>query len=164
MSENKYCKIIKIRPGHLRITLVNPMTQARQTLVFTADKKEQILPIEWAALIFADTASGAYKMLKSGYYTVDDIEIVKKYAMDNGLMMGSVDFTPREANYTDKILVALKSGSKAAVKPFLTPEHQEYVARVARENIATLSNGMINYLEDTLKIRLTVENEDLATN
>ena len=162
MSENKYCKIIKIRPGHLRITLVNPMSQARQVLIFAADKKEQILPIEWAALIFADTASGAYKMLKNGYYTVDNIEAVKQYAMDNGFMMGSIDFVPRAADYGDQILVALKSQSKTAIKPFLTPEHVEFVARIARENIADLSHGMISYLEDTLKISLTVENEDLS--
>jgi hypothetical protein len=46
MSETKYSRIIKLRPGHLRIPLVNPITQAKQTLVFAADKKEQILPVE----------------------------------------------------------------------------------------------------------------------
>ena len=161
MSETKYSRIIKLRPGHLRISLVNPVTQAKQTLVFAADKKEQILPVEWAALVFADTAGGAYKMFKGGYFTFDDMAPVQQYAIEHGLMMGAVDFEPRSPRYLDDILLALKSGSKAAMKPFLTSQHQENVAKVARDNINSISHGMIKYIEDTLKISLTVENEEL---
>lgn len=159
MSETKYSRILKLRPGHLRISLVNPVTQAKQTLIFAADKKEQILPVEWAALVFADTASGAYKMFKNGYFTFDNVEPVQQYAIENGLMMGAVDFQPRNPQYLDDILLALKSQSKAAIKPFLTAAHQENVARIARDNINSISHGMIKYLEDTFKISLTVENE-----
>ena len=112
-------------------------------------------------MVFADTAGGAYKMFKGGYFTFDDMAPVQQYAIEHGLMMGAVDFEPRSPRYLDDILLALKSGSKAAMKPFLTSQHQENVAKVARDNINSISHGMIKYIEDTLKISLTVENEEL---
>lgn len=98
-------------------------------------------------------------MFKGGYFTFDDVKLVQEYAEENHLMMGDVDFKPRKATYLDDILTALKSSSKPAIKPFLTPKDQEVVAKVARDNIDVISHGMIQYLEKELKISLTVEDE-----
>lgn len=157
---NAYCRIIKTRPGSLSIDLINPTTNAHQTINFAADKKEQLLPVEWGALIFADTASGAYKLFKTGYFTFDNVDKVKEYAYKNNLLMGEVEMIGTSPAHLDEILVDLKSGKQDKIKMHLdTDLHKEDVARVAMAHLDELQKGVIALLEKELQISLTVNDE-----
>lgn len=161
MSENKkYFKMIKTCVGGLDVELVNPLTNAKQRLFFEADTVSKIVPIEWAATVYADTSSGAYKMFKQGYFTFDDVKPVKDYAIEHGFLMGDVDFDNEPTTYNDDILVALKSSTRSKIDKYLdTQKHQEDLCQIAREHISELNVGIIKYIEDKLKIALRVEGE-----
>ncbi|MFA6377603.1 MAG: hypothetical protein WCW63_03150 [Acholeplasmataceae bacterium] len=156
----KYIKVIKTCPGNLTITIVNPLTRVSQRLRFRSDQKEQFLPIEWASYVYTDTAGGAYKMFRNGYFTFDDVESVKEYAASHGWLMGDVDFEPINANYEAEILTALKGGKKSLIEVyFKDTKKQEDLTRVARDNIGELTQGVIKLIEDTLKVTLRVDGE-----
>ena len=159
-----YVKIIKTCPGNLVVTITNPFTRISQRLEFDSAQNEQILPLEWAAFVYADSASGAYKMYKDGYFTFDNPDTVKKAAEDGGVLIGNVDFTPTSSTYTKDILLALTKCDKAAIDGYIkNPKGANDVVRIANEHQAELTKATIDYLEKQLHVSLTVADETSGT-
>jgi len=159
-NEKQYIKMIKTCLGNLRVALVNPNTQIAHQIEFKSDQETKVLPIELASLVYCDTASGAFRAFKAGYFTFDDVPAIRAYAEERGLLIGDVDFTPEPANYKDLILQDLLSGSKTRIEShFDTAKHQEDVARVAREHLSELTKGVISLIEKSLKVTLVVDGE-----
>ena len=60
-----------------------------------------------------------------------------------------------------QLLDALKKGNRVAVKDYLTQHEsiRDRILTIARENVDDLSGSMIKFVEDTLNVSITVEDE-----
>lgn len=160
MTQNEnFVYIHKTCIGHLVVQLTHPITGAKQKLVFEAAQTKKILPLEWAALVYADTSSGAYNLFKKGYFTFSDNEKVRDYALEHNLLIGDVDLSDlvvKDANHLEEVLATLKSGKKTRIDELLKNQKTaEDVVRVARENVESLTQGILDYIEKKLGIALT---------
>jgi hypothetical protein len=153
-----YVHIIKTCPGSLIVNIVNPFTHIAQRLEFVNNQKEQILPLEWAAYVYADSASGAYKMYKDGYFTFDSPELVKQEAERLGVLIGSVDFTPVSPDYSNDILKALKANDKKALDGYLlTEKGSSDVVSILNENRKDITQSVVDYIQKKLKISVDID-------
>lgn len=165
MADNpKYVTLNKTCVGSLILTVINPVTSIATRIRLASNEPKRTIPVATAALIYADTYGGAYRLYKQGYFNFSDPKAVYDYALEQGLIIGdeSVVVQDRqvETDYLDKILAALKSGNRLNVEKLLTSDKSKRdVATVAREHVGELQQSMIKYLEEKLQVGLTVEGE-----
>jgi hypothetical protein len=159
--DNNYIRLVKTCVGSLDFELINPTTNAKQVVRLESDSKGKIMPIEWAALVYADNASGAYKLYKAGYFTFDKPNDVYEYAKTHNFIFGDIDMQPIESpTYGSDILAVLKSGTISKIDKYLdTAKHQEDLVRIARANISDIKAGTISYVEKKLNIKLQIDGE-----
>lgn len=162
MADIKYVTITKTCVGSLTFNLVNPMTNARQIIDIPSDAKTRVLPLEWAALVYADSASGAYKLYKNGYFAFDNKDVVYKYALDHGYVIGDVEnVVTVDSKYLDNILDDLKNGRTPKLKTIIEGSEKGLldVVQIAREHVSELTQGVISWVEKIAKIQLLADGE-----
>lgn len=156
----EYYKIIKTCQGRLVFTLVDPITNARQVITFESDAKQKIVPEKWAILVFADTASGAYKLYRAGYFTFDKPEEVFEAAKKEGYVFGDIDFTPAKGDFVDKVVEILKEGKKTEIEKLLdNPKTASDVVAAIQEHKDDINLSVIRLVENKLKVQLIVDGE-----
>lgn len=159
----KYIRVVKECVGAISFTIVNPETGIKQIVSIPADGTDRVLPISWAACVYQDMASGAYKMYKSGYFTFDDPDAVYSYAYEHNLIMGDVTVKaqPVSASYLDDLKKALINNNTMVIdKAATTAKGKDDLVHVARENLGDLKESTKRYVEKLVGVSLTAEAED----
>ena len=157
----EYYNIIKTCTGRLVFTLVDPMTNAKQTIEFASDSTNKLVPAQWAMTVFADTASGAYKLYKAGYFTFDKPEEIFNLAKEKGFLMGDIEMPSTSSTYMKDIKDLLLKGNITEINTFInaSQKNADDLIRVARDNIDDLSQGIIKYIEKRFNTQLTVDGD-----
>jgi hypothetical protein len=160
MSENKNYKLIKTTPNDV-ILVLRPISNPLLTrkVVLTDRQPFQILPQDWALGVFMD--NGCYALYKNKAITFDDNDSIVKAAYETGVYFDEqLDFTPAKPNRSDQILRVLESGNREAILRTIREEGKEVVKDVATANVKNLKQGVVNMLESTLGVQLTVDGVD----
>ena len=97
-------------------------------------------------------------MYKKGIFTFNDNNGVVQAAREAGVYFDEVlDFTPAEADNTNKILKALKSGVRADIMKVIKEYGDDLVRNVVVKYANDLTTGVIQMLENHWKIQLTMD-------
>ena len=119
---------------------------------------QQALPIDWALGIFLDDA--VYNMYKQGVFTFDNNEGLFEAAKEAGVYFSDeMEFTPAEANRTDKILAVLEKGVRSEIMDAVQTYGKDLVKDVTIANLDKLTNGVIQMLENLLHVQLILDEE-----
>ncbi len=149
-------RIIKTCVGALSFTIVNPLTGISQRMEISSGAKDRMIAIPWAACIYADISSGAYRMYKQGYFTFSDENAVYEYALEHGLVLGDVEIkSGMKSDHLQEILNALTSGNTLAIDKFLDGAKDRIdLVHVARDNYGDLKQSIISYIEKKAGVQL----------
>ena len=158
MSEAmKTFTIKKTIPGSVLFTLSPLSNQSlKKEIYLTSRMPQQVLPVDWVLGIFLDNS--LYGMYKKGIFTFNDNNGVVQAAREAGVYFDEVlDFTPAEADNTNKILKALKSGVRADIMKVIKEYGDDLVRNVVVKYANDLTTGVIQMLENHWKIQLTMD-------
>ena len=155
--------IIKTTPGNV-LFFLSPLDNPslRKEIYLTDRHPRQAVPQNFALDVFYD--SGVFSLYKSGKFTFDKNEEIKKVAIDNGTYFETDydKFVPATASKEQDILKVLKSGRRADIIKAIQTNGKEEVTAVAFSHRGELTDAVIHMLEskDLLGISFTIENAD----
>lgn len=155
--------IIKTTPGNV-LFFLSPLDNPslRKEIYLTDRHPRQAVPQNFALDVFYD--SGVFSLYKSGKFTFDRNEEIKKVAIDSGTYFETDydKFVPAAASKEQDILKTLKSGRRADIVKVIQNNGKEEVTAVAFSHRGELTDAVIHMLEskDLLGISFTIENAD----
>lgn len=159
MSENKIFKLTKCVQEDVLFTL-HPISnpELKKTIYLTHRNPIVNLPLDWALGIFLDNV--LYEMYKKGYFTFSNNDELVKAAIDAGVYFDEVlDFTPAKISDVQDILNILKKGVRNEILDTIKKYGREKVEGVVTKNLGSLTNSVINMLENLWNIQLIIDGD-----
>jgi hypothetical protein len=155
--------IIKTTPGNV-LFFLSPLDNPglRKEIYLTDRHPRQAVPQNFALDVFYD--SGVFSLYKSGKFTFDKNDEIKKVAIENGTYFETDydKFVPAVATKEQDILRILKSGRRVDITSTIKQYGKEEVTAVAFSHRGELTDAVIHMLEskDLLGISFTIDNAD----
>ena len=159
-TEIKAFRMKKVIPNDL-IFVVHPFSnpQLSKTIRLTNRNPYQVLPLDWALGIFMD--DGNYNLYKKGYITFENNDAFVRAAYEAGAYFDDkLDFTPAKADNEKVILSILVSGNRSKIMDAMKEYGDNLVKQVAITHRDELNTGVVNMLENLLKIQLFIDGGD----
>lgn len=156
--ENYYV-ITKSRPGNVYIEL-HPISNASQQRIIklTDQMPSTRLPKDWALGVFLD--ANVFELYKKGYFTFGNkTDEIKAAAIEEGVFFGDEEELAAISDVGDKgkkILTVLKGGKRTEIIDIIKAD-PEAVVMVARDNVNDLTTGVINLIEEQLKVQIRID-------
>lgn len=160
-TEIKAFRMKKVIPNDL-ILIVHPFSnpQLSKTIRLTNRNPYQVLPLDWALGIFMD--DGNYNLYKKGYITFDHNDALVKAAYEAGAYFDDkLDFTPAKEDNEKVVLASLMGGNRAKILATIKEFGENLVKQVAIAHRDELNAGVVNMLENILKIQLFIDGGDI---
>ena len=159
MSDMQVFKIIKTIPGNLLLQ-VSPLSNQsiKKEIYLTNRLPQQSLPVDWVLGIFLDPS--LYDMYKKQYFTFSDNDAAVKAAVEAGVYFDEVlDFTPADTDRVKEVSETLRKGNRSAIVDAIKEHGEVFVKEIAISIADELSVGVVNMLQNLLKIQLIANEE-----
>lgn len=162
-NPNKRFTIIKTTPGNVLFYLSpvdNP--NIRREIYLTDRHPRQAVPQAFALDVFYD--DGVFSLYRSGKFTFDNNDLVKKIAIDSGTYFESDydKFNPAPATKEADLIKILRSGRRTDIQAAIKQYGKDEVTAVAFSHRGQLTDAVIHRLEskDLLGVSFAIENVD----
>ena len=150
--------IVKLCRGGLILNLPAYDSSLPDRRVEFGYKTEKIrVPRTFALGVFVN--STLENLYKEGYFKVEPSAVFTREVSEIFYPINKDDIAPEISDA--QLLEALKKGNRVAVKDYLTQHEsiRDRILTIARENVDDLSGSMIKFVEDTLNVSITIEDE-----
>lgn len=152
-------KIIKTIPGNLLLHISPLSNQSIHKEIYLTNRMpQQALPVDWVLGIFLNPS--LYDMYKKKYFTFDNNEGARKAAQEAGVYFDEVlDFVPAKENRVKEVTELLKKGNRNEILNAIKEHGETFVKEIAISVANDLSVGVVNMLQNILKIQLIANEE-----